>query len=182
MVRMDSWASGAVSQSVKETRLLADAISQLEALEVQNRPDFGETLLFWKDYDSRPYVEKGLPAWHEDLQSPRAVARRRRRDWGTEAAAQRRLAARDVDLPLSSMSMDLEVQSRSKERLRRMLRTGQLARVKKEFEASLPRVREERRCAFREASRCLPRPSKLDMEAVAACSRHFGPRKAPNGA
>lgn len=115
-------------------------------------PDFGETLLFWKEYDSKPYLDKGLPAWREDSQTPRpaatplasprsVLASPRCRDWGAEAMVQRRLLTQQhSDLPECSMAMDMEVQLRSKERLRQMIRTGQHARVKQELEASLPPV------------------------------------------
>ena len=170
------------------------------SLPPEEREDLGETLLFWKEYDSMPYLAKGLPAWHEDskdsaatppsaatpvpgsatsaasamgpasVATPRPVASTgstaangagtsisppapsprpvppprsaRHRDWGAEAAVQRRLVAQEqADWPSSNfITVDLEVQLRSKERLKHMLRTGQMARVKKELHASLPPV------------------------------------------
>eukprot|EP00435_Cladocopium_sp_Y103_P042226 s402_g11.t1 len=133
----------------------------LEQPEKPRAPEFGETLLFWKEYDSKPYEQKGLPAWHEETPrgvtplpatprvakpaTPRPVPPPRSRDWGKEAAVQRRVVAREhADWPGNShMSVDFEVQLRSKERLRHMLRTGQKERVKKELAASLPLVVEQ---------------------------------------
>lgn len=135
----------------------------LEQPEKPRAPEFGETLLFWKEYDSKPYEQKGLPAWHEDSQTPRGVTPvpvgsprvavpasprpvvAQSRDWGKEAAVQRRVVAREhADWPGNfQLSVDFEVHLRSKERLRHMLRTGQKERVKKELAASLPLVVEQ---------------------------------------
>eukprot|EP00439_Symbiodinium_sp_Y106_P002516 s6704_g1.t1 len=63
------------------------------------------------------------------------------RSWRVEAAIQRRkaLARRSADSPEASAALHLEVQLKSKERLRDLLRTGQLQRVKKEMAASMPK-------------------------------------------
>eukprot|EP00438_Fugacium_kawagutii_P007192 Skav210225 [mRNA] locus=scaffold2492:306529:309574:- [translate_table: standard] len=138
----------------------AEQTLEQSTLERLPAPDFGETLLFWKEYDSKPYKEKGLPAWHEDSQSPRVITpvppprtprtprtpRRVSRDWGMEAAVQRRLVAREqADWPCNSdVTVDFEVQLRSKERLRHMLRTGQKARVKKDRRHGADTGRRER--------------------------------------
>mmetsp|Transcript_72987 Transcript_72987/g.171085 ORF Transcript_72987/g.171085 Transcript_72987/m.171085 type:complete len:374 (+) Transcript_72987:26-1147(+) len=113
----------------------------------------GDTLLFWKEYDSAPHREVGLPAWCEEIvaptpppkRSPRrhgeTAAKSPTRSWRVEAAIQRKkvLEEHPPDAPEASAALHVEVQLRSKERLRDLLRTGQVQRVKREMAASMPK-------------------------------------------
>mmetsp|Transcript_59248 Transcript_59248/g.122542 ORF Transcript_59248/g.122542 Transcript_59248/m.122542 type:complete len:389 (+) Transcript_59248:40-1206(+) len=143
------------SDSRRKSQASSGLASATEEEEEDSLPEeLGHTLLFWKEYDATPHPEVGLPAWREEISAPtpppkRASPRKHgesmpkspARSWRVEAAIQRRkaLARRSADSPEASAALHLEVQLKSKERLRDLLRTGQLQRVKKEMAASMPK-------------------------------------------
>ena len=104
------------------------------------------TIHFWKYYASMAKKEKGLPAWHEEPSSlvlPQ-VRSSATRTWATEAAVQRKALVPRANAREAAVALHLEAKFRSKERLRRMIRTGQMEKAKKEMRATLPLMSETR--------------------------------------
>lgn len=108
--------------------------------------DWQSALHFWKEYNSMAKKEKGQPAWHEEPSSlvlPQVRASPTR-TWATEAAVQRRALQPRANGREAAAALQVEVQLRSKERLRLMIRTGQMEKAKKEMRATLPLMSESR--------------------------------------
>jgi len=111
------------------------------------------TIHFWKYYASMAKKEKGLPAWHEEPSSlvlPQ-VRSSATRTWATEAAVQRKALVPRANAREAAVALHLEAKFRSKERLRRMIRTGQMEKAKKEMRATLPLMSETRPVEAEEA-------------------------------
>ncbi|CAK9058323.1 unnamed protein product [Durusdinium trenchii] len=111
-----------------------------------NEPeDLKHTLLFWKEYNSMAKREKGQPAWHEEPTSfvlPHFPVSNV--TWDTEAARRRKALQQRANASEAAAALHLEVQLQCKERLRLMIRTGQVEKVKKEMKASLRLTAESR--------------------------------------
>lgn len=124
--------------------------------------DWQSAFHFWKEYNSMAKKEKGQPAWHEEPSSlvlPQ-VRTSPTRTWATEAAVQRKALQPRANGREAAAALQVEVQLRSKERLRPMIRTGQMEKAKQEMRATLPLTSNSR-------------PSKEAEDAVA----NFSPTK-----